>query len=317
MIKVLAMKSLVFGAALLTLLAAAPFPALAADAASASGPTSGPAEASRALPKLVIPPVIEEITVTGSRLKTIVRNFIEMATMPSPIGQVSRWKVPLCPKTTGMSPAFTTFVTKRIREIARTIGAPVNAVETCAPNLQIIFTEHPQEMLDTIRTKLPELLGYHYAPQARELATVKHPIQGWYATGSRDRNGQLMFDDPYAVNTATVEGSLLRTGLRSEFVAVTVVVDLVTIENQEIGAITDHIAMLALTQAKAFERCREVPSVTNMLLDCDDGLKAAALTPYDRAYLKALYAIADRDTKRHLLDGDIAFLMTKFLNEKD
>ena len=42
------------------------------------------------------------------------------------------------------------------------------------------------------------------------------------------------------------------------FVAVTVVVDLVTIENQEIGAIADHVAMLAFSQAKAFERCREV-----------------------------------------------------------
>jgi hypothetical protein len=304
------MKSLVFGGALLTALAAPLVPIVAADPAPAP-------QRSAPLPRIVIPPVIEEITVTGSRLKTIVRNFIEMATMPSPIGQVSRWKVPLCPKTTGMSPAFTDFVTKRIREIGRDVGVPVNANESCSPNLQIIFTEHPQEMLDTIRTKLPELLGYHYAPQARELATVKHPIQGWYATATRDRNNQFMFDDPYAVNTATVEGTRLRTGLRSEFVAVTVVVDLVVIENQEIGAITDHIAMLAFAQAKAFERCRQVPSITNMLLDCDAGLKAVALTPYDRAYLKALYAINDRDAERHLLDGDIAYMMTKFLNAKD
>ncbi|MHB1207924.1 MAG: hypothetical protein ACYCZX_20330, partial [Rhodospirillaceae bacterium] len=243
--------------------------------------------------------------------------FIDMATMPSPIGQVSRWKVAVCPKTTGMRPAYTDFVTKRIRAIGREIGAPVNPNESCRPNLQIIFTEHPQEMLDTIRTKIPELLGYHYAPQAKELATVKNPIQGWYATGSRDRNGQLMVDDPYGFNTATVEGSLLRTGLRSEFVGVTVVVDLVVVENQEIGAITDHVAMLAFAQAKAFERCREVPSITNMLLDCDPELKAVALTPYDRAYLKALYAINDRDTARHLLNGDIAFMMKRFLAEKE
>ena len=91
---------------------------------------------------------IEEITVTGSHLGRIVRDFIEMATMPSPIGQVSRWKVPICPKTTGMRPAFTDFVSKRIREIARDIGAPANANESCSPNLQIIFTEHPQAMLE-------------------------------------------------------------------------------------------------------------------------------------------------------------------------
>ena len=301
------MKPLLAGLAVLCVLAG---PARAADA-PALPPRSTP------LPKIVIPPVIEEITVTGSRLGRIVQTFIDMATMPSPIGQVSRWKVPICPKTTGMRPAFTDFVSKRIREIAKEVGAPVNPDTACGPNLQIIFTEHPQVMLDTIRTKLPELLGYHYAPQAKELATVKNPIQGWYATASRDRNNQLMVDDPYAMNTATVEGSRIRTGLRSEFIAVTVVVDLAAAENQEIGAITDHIAMLAFSQAKAFERCREVPSITNMLLDCPAEMKAVALSVYDRAYLKALYAMTDRDTARHLQNGDIAFLMRKFMREKN
>ena len=300
------MKSLLFGLALLTSIAAS---GVQAAESAPQRPTP--------LPKVVVPPVIEEIVVTGSRLNRVVRDFIEMATMPSPIGQVSRWKTAICPKTTGMRPAYTNFVTQRLREIGRDIGAPVNPNESCSPNLQVIFTEHPQEMLDTIRTKLPELLGYHYAPQAKGLATVVNPIQGWYATGSRDRNGQLMVDNPYGVNTATVEGSRLRTGLRSEFVAVTVVVDLVTVENQEIGAIADHIAMLALSQAKAFERCREVSSITNMLLDCEPDLKAVALTPYDRAYLKALYAVNDRDAERHLLNGDIAFMMRRFLREKD
>jgi len=81
-----------------------------------------------------------------------------------------------------MSPSFTKFVDARIRAVARQIGAPVNMDETCAPNLQIIFTERPQEMLDTIRTKLPALPGYHYAAQAKalrasdpRLARHRHP----------------------------------------------------------------------------------------------------------------------------------------------
>lgn len=248
------MRSLLFAGALLAALLAAP--ARSAERA--------------------VPSATEEITVTAARLPRIVRTFIEAATMmPSPIGQVSRWKVSVCPEATGMKAPFTDFVNKRIREI----GAPVNTDTSCGANLNIIFTEHPQEMLDAIRTKSPALLGYHCAPQAKELATVAHPIQAWYATGSHDRNGQLMVDNPYGLNTASVEGSRLRTGLRSEFVAVTVVVDLAAVENLEIGAVTDHIAMLAFSQAKAFERCREVASITNMLLDCGAGLEAATLSP--------------------------------------
>lgn len=273
-----------------------------------------PAEPQRStpLPKIIAPIPTEEITITSSRLRTVVRNFVDVATMPSPLNAVSRWKTKLCPHTTGMSPSFTKFVDARIRAVGQQIGAPVNMDENCAPNLQIIFTERPQEMLDTIRTKLPALLGYHYAAQARELATVEHPIQAWYATGTRDRMGQLIPDNPYGFATATVEGSRLKTGFRAEFLAVTVVVDLVRVENQEIGAIADHAAMLALSQARAFERCRPVPSITNMFLGCGDDI-AVTLTKYDAAYLKALYAIADRDTPAHLLKGDIAYLMREYL----
>jgi len=247
--------------------------------ALAQAPTPSPhaqAQNRTPLPKVIPGPATEEITVTSNRLRSIIRNFVDTATAPSPIGQVSRWKVGLCPRTTGMGPGFTAFVTKRVREIATDLGVPVNPDENCSPNLQIIFTEHPQAMLDIIRTKLPALLGYHYAAQARELSTVEHPIQGWYATGSRDRMGQLVPDNPYGVSTMTVEGSRIKTGLRSEFVAVTVVVDLITVENQEIGAIADHIALLAFSQSKAFERCRTVPSIANMLLDCDASLKPSA-----------------------------------------
>jgi hypothetical protein len=304
------MKSLLFGGLVLSAL-------LTAAAATAAQSVAAPPQRATPLPKVVIPQATEEITVSASRLGRVVRNFVDIATMPSPIGQVSRWKTYICPKTTGMRPAFTDFVTKHLRETGRDIGAPVHPDEACKPNLQVIFTEHPQEMLDTIRTKLPALLGFHYVPQAKELATVAHPIQAWYATASRDRAGQLMVDTPYELNTARVEGSRLLTGLRSEFIAVTVVVDLVVIENQEIGAIADHIAMLAFSQARAFERCREVASITNMLIDCAPEFKAVALTRYDRAYLKALYAITDRDTKSHLLAGDIAFAMRRILADEN
>lgn len=290
-------------------------PALAQDAPEPS--PHAQAQNRTPLPKVIPGPATEEITVTSNRLRSIIRTFVDTATAPSPIGQVSRWKVRLCPRTTGMGPGFTTFVTKRVREIATDLGVPVNPDENCSPNLQIIFTEHPQAMLDIIRTKLPALLGYHYAAQAKELSTVEHPIQGWYATGSRDRMGQLVPDNPYGVSTMTVEGSRIKTGLRSEFVAVTVVVDLITVENQEIGAIADHIALLAFSQSKAFERCRTVPSIANMLLNCDASLKAVALTRFDRAYLKALYAMTDRDTPGHLQKGDIAYLMREYLARED
>ena len=54
-----------------------------------------------------------------------------------------------------------------------------------------------------------------------------------------------------------------------------------------------------------------------MLPDCDPSLKAVALSRFDRADLKALYAMTDRDTPTHLQKGDIAYLMREYLSRDD
>ena len=49
--------------------------------------------------------------------------------------------------TAGLLPAFNIFVTERIRTIARQIGAPLVTKVPCAPNMVVLFTQHPQELL--------------------------------------------------------------------------------------------------------------------------------------------------------------------------
>src|SRR6202034_671057 len=99
------------------------------------------------------------------------------------------------------------------------------------------FTIQPQILLDGIAEKTPSVLGFHYAAQRKKLATVSHPIQAWYATATADRNGDVQIDDSDGFRTAFVEGSLLRTGLRSEFALVTIVADLDKIDGYEIGPV--------------------------------------------------------------------------------
>src|SRR4051794_34536878 len=54
-----------------------------------------------------------------------VEQFVHDHGRPGPLGRISRWEQPVCPKAVGLSPAFNDFVARRISDIAARAGAPV------------------------------------------------------------------------------------------------------------------------------------------------------------------------------------------------
>ena len=78
----------------------------------------------------------------------------------------------------GQQPQFTAFVTARVKVIAAAVGAPVSDLKSCTPNIEIVFTTTPQDLLDKIRKEDPDYLGYAETSALREkLATVTHPVE--------------------------------------------------------------------------------------------------------------------------------------------
>jgi hypothetical protein len=137
-----------------------------------------------------LPPL--EVTVTAPRLPTpqelagdSVTNFVAAHARPSSAsGHLARWQEPVCAETKGMTPGFNAFVSARIAAIAAIVGAP-SGTKGCKPNVHIYFTPEPQTLVTSIAKEYPSLLGFHYVHQTESLATVRHPIEGWYATATR------------------------------------------------------------------------------------------------------------------------------------
>jgi len=78
----------------------------------------------------------------------------------------------------GSSLAVTKFVTQRVKEVAAMVGAPVNADQSCTPNIEIVFSRIPQELLDNVRKNQSDYLGYAKNNAEREkLATVSRPVR--------------------------------------------------------------------------------------------------------------------------------------------
>ena len=274
---------------------------LLAAAALAASPT-------RAVdPPSATPPqtTVEGLTVVRPRqpdakLPSIVFKFVQSHGATARIDQLTRWGVPPCPATAGLPESFNAFVSKRVVELASQVGAPASRTPACKMNLLIVFTDEPQALLDKVRRRHPALLGFHYAAQAKRLATFNRPIQAWYVTGTKssqpssrnDTGGLAQLDDPFQPMAGGAAGSRLTSRISSEFLAALVVVDTTKTAGQEIGAIADQVAVLSLTRAAQPRPCGELPSILDVMNpDCGADRGVAAITAYDLAYLKALYGI--------------------------
>jgi hypothetical protein len=242
---------------------------------------------------------LQGITVTARRphpttIELAAKHFTESHVTAAPIGNhLVSWRDPVCPQTEGLPPEFNAFITRRIVDTARAVGAPVaDGRKACQTNIVVVFTTDPQGYLDLIAVKHPGLLGWHYAAQTRRLKSFNHPIESWYVTASVADNGMEQ------INSVWGYGDNIQPE-RSSLVRALIVVDWNKAQDFEAGTIGDYVSMLALSQPmrNGVATCDELPSILDLLSEnCSDAEKPKAMTEADTALLKALYDI--NPTKR-------------------
>jgi hypothetical protein len=284
---------------------------------------------------------LSEVLVTASKLPRETLNplaieFVRAHAAESPvIHQIGRWHADLCPRVSGLQPAASAFVSHRVTEVARSVGASASeGGKGCAGNVQIVFTSKPQQLLDHIARSYPELLGSSRSPGD---ATSRRAIQSWYVTGTKVMSGwtppaemqPLMMVLQLGVDASTPPGALASDGARvdpasgggytgfgsaasyfthgftSELLQVFIVVDTDKVAGDSLSSISDYIAMLALTRMHSLDDCSKLPSIIDLLSSgCGKREKPMALTETDTAYLKALYS-ANLEKTLNLEQGDI------------
>jgi hypothetical protein len=272
-------------------------------------------------------PPVEDVTVTGTKSRQVIERFVKSLAMPTRLtGKIARWEDGICPVTDGLPPTFSKFLLRHIKDVAASVGAPVDSHRSCEPNIQIVFTKNPQALLDDIHKKAPDLLGYFDNDDQRaRAAKIARPIQAWYTTQTVDLRGHAHPDTahsgglmiyfnpklppifvPHGV-AANVTGSRLEDGVRSTFYHVLIVANPDDLKDYEMGALGDYIAMLALSQLDSLDSCQQLPSIVNMLAkSCAS--KTEVLTENDTAYLRGLYS-SSPDGNLNLQEDAIAYQM--------
>jgi len=286
---------------------------------------------------------VENVTVTGTRSREAIEGFVQsLATPTRAIEKVARWQQGICPRVVGLRPAFLTFITKRLKDVAAQVGVPVNNSISCETNIVIVFTTAPQALIDNVKQKQPGLLGYSdNHEQLDKLATVTRTIQAWYTTATEDAYGRVTVDtgktagqglvlsvpcnqlyqglalggictfQPSGAHGASVTGSRLGDGLRSGLYNVIIAADPTKLLDYEIGTLSDYIAMLVLAQVNVPDTCQPLASITNLLAaNCTS--KPSALTDNDLGYLRALYKMSP-DRNIQVQRNEMAYQMQQSL----
>ena len=317
--------------------------------------TASPLLAQNAPPLPVSTIGTETVTVNGTRTvpANTVDRFVKNYAAPTFfLGKLARWNEAICYKISGLQPEPTAFIQQRLVAVASMVRVKSDARANCRVNAEIVFTPKPQAFMDDIRKNIPSMLGTHddSPSKAEQIATVKRPIQAWYATQIRDAKGNVQPEMNYLQcmekkgGTATVslyidprtglirkdgveqlernlnlcgdtyKASLLSDGISAEFANVLVVADTNKLSNIPLAPLADYIAMLVLASAQPSDACQELPTIANLLAEgCEAKDKPSAMTDVDIAYLKALYAMEpDLNPGRDL--ADIASRMKTALN---
>ena len=292
-----------------------------------------PAAMAWAQPASTVAPPVEQIIVTAQKLSTEIKGFVGSYATRSLAGTgvITRWKKGISAQRLPVFPiGRDDFVTSRIRKIAVMAGAPVAALP-CKPNIHVYFASKPQELLDAIRENGGARVLTATPSKAKQIAIMNSPIQAWYATGTRDEhNGLLTFDNnddngwngcicdigpPPGPGVRVLDPNGTRAGLRSELVHVLVIADVNQTKVFRFTAVSDYIAMLALTEMRTSGVCKQLPSITNLThSDCDDGLRSPMRKPPTPTlpYLKGVYSVDPGEGLR-TQQKDIAAEMEKTL----
>jgi hypothetical protein len=258
------------------------------------GSSSSTVSASAAEARSVAPQTVAEVTVTARRieLEKRVSQFVnQLATVENSDG-LPRWLNPVCPLVSGLPRQDGEFVLGRVSEIAHVVGAPL-AGEKCHPNLYILVSLKPRDLLKAMEKRNREFTFGFYSPPPPSVTNrfIETPraVRVWYNTQARNLVGGTLIRFPGdAPPKVEGTGSLISNGATWSLERVFVIVDQRRLHGVTRGQLADYISMVGLADLNPDAKLGDAPTILNLFDDAPEKA-AAGMSDWDQAFLKSLY----------------------------
>jgi hypothetical protein len=283
-----------------------------------SASTLAPSPSPRSAPIASEP---DAIVVTGTKAtRHAIHSFIDGLTVDTD-GQIAMFEQPICPASFGLPEPYNRVVEQRLREDAAQVGLRI-APERCDANVIVIVADSPAPFVAELQRKRPDMFVGLDSSQLRDIMKPNQPVRTWQAIEPRGEDGRplerVMFINGSAAgnggawsNPWTVD-SRLQAKIKPILVSSFVVIGADAVDGLTLTQIADYAAMRSLA------RTRSTPTLNHQsILEVIGGARqdrtVDQLTPWDVAYLRALYRTSN-GVSAPMQQSDMAAAMKRELN---
>jgi hypothetical protein len=130
---------------------------------------------------------LQSITVEARRdramLERRVKTFVSAVTTAPFQESLAQWQkeIPICPEVAGLPYDDGEYILSRLSQIARAAGVPL-APESCSPNLHIVVSSVPDELIAEWSKRNPWMFGNAGGARIRQFLNASAPVRVWYNT---------------------------------------------------------------------------------------------------------------------------------------
>jgi hypothetical protein len=215
-------------------------------------------------------------------------------------GQYARRNAPICPKVFGIDAQYAQIVEKRIRDVAKTVAAPI-AGSKCKLNLVVRFSDDGDGHINKLKSAKPGLFSTIPLAERKSFFAATSPVRWWYNlhfTGTDGR--ELVSSSPQELPVGamfsskgfarSLSPSIIDTNLIVRIEASTVIIDANKVAGFTLDTIASYAAMLSLGHIRQYTNYTGPPSILGIFNPVHNIAEAQRdLTEWDYAYLRALY----------------------------
>jgi hypothetical protein len=260
---------------------------------------------------------LDTITVNAKRERAILEHrvdeFVYGITVTPFEDSIARWQkqTPICPLIAGLSQEDGEYMLTRLSQIATTAGASL-APEKCQPNFFVVITSVPDELI-AAWSKRNDLFGRDaYRKRVHQFMNSSMPVRVWYNVQLTDRDGVrcgggggLAGSYISAINGIPIcpGAGDLAFGTVRDISSVIMVIDAGLAKGISFGQLSAYVAMNGLAEIRTHARVGDAPSILHLFSD-PASAPPLGLSPWDAAYLKAIYHTEQTDKTQLLAVKD-------------
>jgi hypothetical protein len=252
---------------------------------------------------LAQPVPADTMTVTAERLsrgslRAQASKFMRKALADTRNGQNARWFTPLCPVALGVEDKVGQLFTSRIADVARHVGLKL-AGGDCDPNVAVVFTRDARTLVKTVNRRQNGALDALPGPERALLKSPTLPVRWWHFTVPESGDGKPFSPGPLGLGASAnglpgeitynnnARASRLDLPSRVGITGAVIVVDIDRMGAVSMAALTDYVALVALSRLRM--NARERPEGSILALFDPGAPRFDGLTDQDERFIEAMY----------------------------